>query len=100
MSNPVPDGPLAPVYRLDDYRSEITPEPPVDADAVWSEVMAAAQLFGTLREAGLSVKFDSGGDGPPRVAITDLQGNVIEDMPPSVACDAAKLRDAAFKLSG
>jgi hypothetical protein len=98
MTDLPPEGDLAPVYRLDDYRTEMAPEAPVDANAVWSEVMAAARLFGSLRQAGMSVRFDSETDGPPRVTITDLSGNAIKEIDPSVACDAAALEDEAFKL--
>jgi len=96
MSNPVPDGPLAPVFRLDDYRSDEPPEPPVDSGAVWAEVMSAARLFGTLRQAGMSVRFDSDGDGPPRVTITDLEGRRIKEIPASAACDPDALEAEAF----
>ena len=86
MSYKVPD--LAPVVRLDDYRSALMPEPPVDADDVWGEVMAAAQLFGTLRAAGMSVRFDSDEDGgPPRVRVTDLSGRTLRELPAEMACD-------------
>ena len=100
MSTPVPDRPLAPVYRLDDYRTDEAPEGPVDANAVWAEVMAAARLFGTLRQAGMSVRFDSDGDGPPKVSITDLEGHTIKEIPPSAACDADALEAEAFKDLG
>ena len=100
MNDPVPDGPLAPVIRLDDYRSDAPPEPPVDSGAVWSEVMAAAQLFGTLRQAGMSVRFDTDGQGPPRVTITDLEGRAIKEIPASAACDPGTLEAEAFKEIG
>jgi hypothetical protein len=90
MSFTVPPGPT--VYRLDDFRSALPPEPPVDDTQVWGEVMAAAQLFGALREAGMSVRFESQGPGlPPRVCITDLHGRPIRDVPSSIACDPAAL---------
>src|SRR4051794_39695658 len=100
MSTPVPDGPLAPVIRLDDYRSDDLPEPPVDASAVWSEVMSAARLFGTLREAGMSVRFESETDGPPRVVITDLQGRTIKEISPGAACNPDTLAAEAFNQGG
>jgi hypothetical protein len=92
MSFTVPPGPLAPVLRLDDYRTDLPQDPPVDATAVWGEVAAAAELFGELRAAGMSVRFDSDGpDGPPRVRVTDLEGRMLRDVPPSIACDPAAL---------
>ena len=96
MTTPAHDGNLAPVLRLDDYRTTEAPEPPVDTEKVWEEVMAAAQLFGTLRQAGMSVRFDTDGDGPPRVSITDLEGNKIKDISRGAACDPAALHDEAF----
>jgi hypothetical protein len=100
MSTPVPDGPLAPVIRLDDFRSQDAPEPPADPAAVWAEVMNAARLFGTLREAGMSVRFETEEEGPPRVVITDLEGRTIKEIPPSAACDPDALEDAAFNQGG
>ena len=92
MSFTVPPGPLAPVYRLDDFRTEFGQEPPVDATQVWGEVMAAAQLFGELRAAGMSVRFDVEDPTlPPRVRITDLEGRTLREIPPSLACDAEAL---------
>jgi hypothetical protein len=92
MSFTVPPGPLGNLYRLDDFRSALPAEPAVDAGEVWSEVMAAAQLFGTLREAGLSVRFDVEDPTlPPRVRITDLEGRTVREIPPSVACDPTAL---------
>ena len=97
MSFTVPPGPLAPVLRLDDFRSDIRPDPPVDATQVWGEVMAAAQLFGALREAGLSVRFDVDDPTmPPRVQITDLEGRVVKEIPPGVACDPEALQTEAL----
>ncbi|MFL5845572.1 MAG: hypothetical protein ACJ762_12850 [Solirubrobacteraceae bacterium] len=94
MSFTVPPGPLAPVYRLDDFRSDLPQEEPVDATQVWAEVTAAAQLFGALREAGMSVRFDVEDPTlPPRVRITDLEGRTIREIPPGLACDPAALRD-------
>jgi hypothetical protein len=94
MSFTVPPGPLAPVVRLDDYRSELPAEPPVDATQVWGEVMAAAQLFGELRDAGMSVRFDVEDPTlPPRVRITDLEGRTIREISPAVACDPRLLHD-------
>ena len=97
MTNPTPEGDLAPVLRLDDYRSANPPEPLAEPNKVWAEVMAAAQLFGTLRQAGMSVRFDTDDEGPPRVSITDLQGNTIKEIPPGAACDPQALEDAAFE---
>lgn len=94
MSFTVPPGPLAPVIRLDDYRNEFAPEPPVDDTQVWGEVMAAAQLFGELRQAGMSVHFDVEDPTlPPRVRITDLEGRTLREITPSVACDPQALHD-------
>src|SRR4051812_17108435 len=71
MSFTVPPGPLASVYRMDDFRTDLPQDPPVDVEQVWGEIMAAAQLFGVLRDAGMSVRFDAEDpDGPPRVRIT------------------------------
>ena len=100
MSTPVPDGPLAPVIRLDDFRTEDPQDSPVDPAAVWAEVMNAARLFGTLREAGMSVRFETEAEGPPRVVITDLQGRKIREIPPSAACDPDALEAAAFNQGG
>ncbi len=64
----------------------------MDPTQVWSEVMAAAQLFGALREAGMSVRFDVDDPTlPPRVRITDLEGRTLREIPPSLACDPAAL---------
>lgn len=94
MSFHVPPGPLAPVLRLDDFRTELPQDPPVDATQVWGEVMAAAQLFGELRAAGLSVRFDVGDPTlPPRVRITDLEGRTVREIEPSLACDPGALHD-------
>lgn len=83
---------LAPVLQLDDYRSVLPPEPEVNADEVWGEVLAAAQLFGTLRDAGMSVRFEAGEEGePPRVHITDLAGRTLREIPAEMACDPAAL---------
>lgn len=87
----------ASLYRLDDFRSAFGAEPPVDAGEVWAEVMAAARLFGVLREAGLSVRFDADDPTlPPRVRITDLEGNTVREIPPAVACDPAALEAMAL----
>jgi hypothetical protein len=98
MSFTVPPGPLAPVYRMDDFRTDLSQDPPVDAAQVWGEVMAAAQLFGVLRDAGMSVRFDAEGpDGPPRVRITDLQGRTLREISPDTACDPAALEAEALR---
>jgi hypothetical protein len=92
MSFTVPPRPLAPVHHLDDHR----PPPPPDEE-VWAEVMAAARLFGILREAGRSVRFDPAADGrPTRVRITDLDGNTIREVSPAVAVDPEALERAAL----
>ena len=47
--------------------------------------MAAAQLFGELRAAGMSVRFDVDDPTlPPRVRVTDLEGRTIREIPPTV----------------
>ena len=97
MSFIVPPGPLGNLYRLDDFRTELEPEPAVDPTQVWGEVMAAAQLFGRLRQAGLSVRFDVEDPTlPPRVRITDLQGRTVKEIEPSVACDPVALEAEAL----
>ena len=94
MSFTVPPAPLAPVVRLDDYRNALPQDPPVDATQVWGEVMAAAQLFGELRAAGLSVRFDVDDPAlPPRVRITDLEGRTVREIPPAIACDPGLLHE-------
>lgn len=101
MSFTAPDGPEARVYRLDDFRSDIAPEPAPQGDEVWAEVMAAARLFGVLREAGMSVRFDVEDPTlPPRVRITDLQGRTIRDIEPSLACDPGALEEELLKPAG
>ena len=94
MSFTVPPGDLTPVTHLDDHRDS----PSREIDEVWAEVMAAAKLFGMLREAGLSVRFDpSGDDGPLRVRITDLDGNTIREISPETAVDPVALAREAFR---
>ena len=95
MSFTVPPDPLASVHRLDDHRkASMTP----DVDEVWAEVMAAARLFGMLREAGLSIRFDPASEeGELRVRITDLDGNTIREISPATACDPAALAREAFR---
>ena len=96
-----PEGGFAPVYRLDDFRSELPPEEAPDGEQVWAEVMAAAQLFGVLREAGLSVRFDVDDPTlPPRVRITDLEGRTIREIPPGIACDPEALEAEALRPAG
>lgn len=93
MSFTVPPRSLAPVLRLDDYRTALPQDPPVDPAQVWGEVMAAAQLFGALREHGMSVRFDvEDPDGPPRVRITDLHGRTLREVSPAEACEPAALK--------
>jgi hypothetical protein len=97
MSFTVPPGPLGNLYRLDDFRTSLPAEPAVDDSQVWGEVMAAAQLFGALREAGLSVRFDVEDPTlPPRVRITDLERRTVKEIPPSVACDPDALQAEAL----
>jgi len=93
--NPTPQpDPLASVHLLDDHR----PASRCDIDEVWAEVLAAARLFGMLREAGLSIRFDpSDDDGPLRVRITDLDGNTIREISPETACDPVALAREAFR---
>jgi hypothetical protein len=94
MSFTVPPGPLAPVVSLDDHRTDLPQDPPVDASQVWGEVMAAAQLFGELRDVGLSVRFDVEDPTlPPRVRITDLEGRTVREISPAIACDPRLLHD-------
>jgi hypothetical protein len=91
MSFTVPPAPLAQVHHLDDRRR---PEPGAE---VWAEVEAAARLLGILREAGLSVRFDHPPGGRVRVRITDLEGNTIREVPPSVAVDPVALEREALR---
>jgi hypothetical protein len=101
MSFSVPPGPIAPVYRLDDFRTVLPQEPPVDSGEVWSEVMAAAELFGVLRDNGLSVRFDVDDPTmPPRVRITDLEGRTVREIPPAIACDPQALEAEALRPAG
>ncbi len=93
MSFTVPPGPLRPVSNLDDHRRS----PSKGIDEVWAEVLAAARLFGLLREAGLSVRFDQpDDDGPMRVRITDLDGKTVREISPSTAVDPAALAREAL----
>lgn len=92
MSFTVPPQPPASVHRLDDHRTALPPEPATDPGEVWAEVMAAARLFGALREAGMSVRFDTEDPAsPPRVRITDLSGRTLREVPPALACDPVAL---------
>src|SRR3954447_26037686 len=101
MSYTVPPDGLAPLYRLDDFRSILPPEEPPAGDEVWAEVVAAARLFGVLREAGLSVPFDVDHPTlPPRVRITDLEGRTIREIPAAIACDPAALEAEALRPAG
>ena len=94
MSFNVPPGRLTPVTRLDDRRTA----PNREIDEVWAEVLAAARLFGMLREAGLSVRFDPSEDGGEmRVRITDLDGNTIREISPATAVDPVALAREAFR---
>ncbi len=101
MSFTVPPTGVAPVYRLDDFRTSLTPPAPVEGDEVWAEVLAAARLFGVLRDAGLSVRFDADEPGlPPRVRITDLDGRTVREIPPALACDPDALAAEALRPAG
>jgi len=101
MSFTVPPGPLAPVYELDEFRTAAAPAPAVDPVQVWGEVMAAAQLFGELRAAGMSVRFDVEDPAqPPRVRITDLEGRTLREVSPAVACDPQALHAEVLGTSG
>lgn len=92
MSYTVPPRPLASVHRLDDHRTALAPDPATDPGEVWAEVLAAARLFGALREAGMSVRFDTEDPAyPPRVRITDLSGRVVREVAPALACDPEAL---------
>jgi len=96
-----PEGAFGRVYRLDDFRSVLPPEQPPDGDQVWDQVAAAARLFGTLRAAGLSVRFDvEDASRPPRVLITDLEGRTVREIPPAVACDPEALEAEALRPAG
>jgi hypothetical protein len=94
MSFTVPPGPPGSVHRLSDHRK------PSDQDAaaeVWAEVRAAARLFGLLREAGLSVRFDPLEDATGvRVRITDLEGKTVREISPATAVDAVALAREAL----
>jgi hypothetical protein len=92
MSFIVPPGRPRPVTNLEDHRATR------EIDEVWAEVLAAARLFGMLREAGLSVRFDPDEDGGPvRVRITDLDGNTVREISPATAVDPAALAREAFR---
>jgi hypothetical protein len=92
---------IAPVFRLDDFRTVLPREDAPDGTQVWNEVLAAAQLFGRLREAGMSVRFDVDDPTlPPRVRITDLEGRTIREIPPSIACDPAALEAEVLRPAG
>ena len=96
-----PEGNFGRIYRLDDFRTVLPPEEPADGDQVWDQVAAAAQLFGTLRAAGLSVRFDVDDPSlPPRVRITDLEGRTIREIPPAIACDPEALEAEALRPAG
>ena len=94
MSFTVPPDPLASVHHLAERRKA----PAREMDEVWAEVLAAARLFGLLREAGLSVRFDPADeDGELRVRITDLDGRTIREISPATACDPVALAREAFR---
>src|SRR3954453_4934494 len=101
MSFKVPPTDLAPVYRLDDFRSVLPPEEPPQGEEVWAEVMAAARLFGVLRDAGMSVRFDVDDPTlPPRVRITDLEGRTLREISPAIACDPSALEPEVLRTAG
>ena len=64
-------------------------------------MIAAAHLFGVLRDAGRSVRFDTDDPArPPRVRITDLEGRTIREIPTAIACDPAALEAEALRPAG
>ena len=80
------------VANLDDYRTAFRPEADSATDEVWAEIFAAANLFGALRDAGLTVHFDVDDPTlPPRVRVSDLEGNTVRELSPSVVCDPSVL---------
>jgi hypothetical protein len=101
MDSSTPSPRRATVHRLDDYRSVLPQERRAGHDEVWAEIMAAADLFATLREAGMSVHFEAGeGTSAPRVRVTDLEGRAIRDLSPTLACDPQALRDELLSPGG
>jgi len=96
-----PDMPpgTASVHRLDDYRSALNRPRERPEDEVWAEILAAGDLFGALADAGMAVRFDASDPAhPPRVLVTDLDGNTLRELSPSMACDPAALESVL--LSG
>jgi hypothetical protein len=101
MSFTVPPSGHASVHRLDDFRTVLDPQDELVGEDVWAEVFAAARLFGVLRDAGLSVRFDvEDPTVPPRVRITDLEGRTIREISPAVACDPEALEAEVLRPLG
>jgi hypothetical protein len=95
MSFTVPPGRTASVHHLDDRRAA----PTGPAEDVWAEVMAAARLFGLLREAGLSIRFEPAEDfSRMHIRITDLEGNTVREISPATAVDPAALAREALGI--
>ena len=96
-----PDRPpgTASVHRLDDYRTAFGRPRDRPDDEVWAEIVAAGDLFGALADVGMTVRFDASDPAqPPRVLVTDLDGNTLRELSPSVAYDPAALESVL--LSG
>src|SRR3954454_7634418 len=101
MSYTVPPTGIAPVYRLDDFRTILPPEEAPDGEEGWAEGLGGARLFGVLRDAGMSVRFDVDDPTlPPRVRITDLEGRTLREIPPAIACDPVALEAEALRPAG
>jgi hypothetical protein len=100
MSSSQPDR-LAAVHRLDDYRTVLPAAARQAEDEVWAEILAAGDLFGALRDAGLHVRFDAtDARTGPRVRVTDVEGRVVRDLAPSVVCDPAALEAELLSQDG
>jgi hypothetical protein len=85
----------ASVHRLDDYRTALDRPREQPEDEVWAEILAAGDLYGALAAAGMAVRFDASDPAlPPRVRVTDLAGNTLRELSPSVACDPGALQSA------
>lgn len=97
MTSDTPPG-TASVHRLDDYRTAFGRPRERPEDEVWAEILAAGDLYGALAEAGMTVRFDASDPAlPPRVRVTDLEGNTLRELSPSVACDPAALESALLR---